>query len=107
MWKFAKTTVSRSSADQGTFDKTFPLRTFVNFNAETQLSDMNKFVNLCMYKDLFQLIQIGYVGDLSPLLTSSTLGLTSALQYLKMRASGDSTSASVRFFLSTSGHSLL
>lgn len=80
--------------DQATFDKTFPTRTFVCLRNETHVSDMNKFIDLCMLEVLFQLIRIDYVGDLSPCLTSSTIGLTTAIRNLKMRATGDTPSPS-------------
>jgi hypothetical protein len=80
--------------DQATFDKTFPSRQIVSFNAETQEANMNKFIYLCMLEVIFQMLLIVYVGDLSPSLTSSTIGLTTALRNLKMRALGDTTSSS-------------
>jgi hypothetical protein len=79
--------------DQGSFDKTFPSRTFAGPNAATHTSATHKFIDLCMLETLFQLLRIDYVGNLSPSVTSSTIGLTAALRSLKMRAPGDLTSS--------------
>jgi hypothetical protein len=79
--------------DQASFNKTFPSRTFASCNDDALVAEMNQFIDLCMLEVLLQLIRIDYVGDLSPSLTSSTIGLTTALRNLKMRTPGDLTSS--------------
>jgi hypothetical protein len=75
------------------FDKTFPSRTLASFDAEAKTNEINKFTNLCMLEVLFQLIRIDYVGDLPPSLTTSTVGLTTAIRSLKIRSPSDPVSS--------------
>lgn len=74
---------------QEAFDATFSDKSFIGNDVKMQHGTLKKFIDLCKLEVLVQLIRIDCVGDLSPLITSSTSQLTALIRALKMRPSHD------------------